>query len=462
MPQKEGFDMTNSEERLGTEKIGKLMLSMGIPTLIAQVINLLYNIVDRMYIGHLVGPEALTGVGLTLPVIMLISAFSAFVGAGGAPLAAIAMGQGDKKRAENILSNAVTLLGFFTIVLMIVFFAIEKPFLYLIGASDVTYPYAGAYLRIYLLGTLFVQIVIGLNPFITAQGQSKIAMMSVLIGAVLNIALDPVFIFVCKMGVRGAALATIISQFASALWTFRFLCSPGTSLRIRMEYLKPQWGIIGSVAALGVSPFIMQSTESLVSVVLSSGLQKYGGDIYVGSLTILQSIMQLINVPISGFTQGVQPILSYNYGAGNMSRVKEAYKRIIVITTLASFAITLSAMLFPGIYARVFTNDAELIAVVKKVMPVFVAGMLVFGVQMGCQTTFMGLGQAKISLFMALLRKVFLLVPFAIVFPMITGNVMSIYFAECSADVLAATVCGIVFLCNIRKILNRASGTLEK
>lgn len=447
--------MTSSEERLGTEKIGKLILSMGIPTLIAQMINLLYNIVDRMYIGHLVGPQALTGVGLTLPIIMLISAFSAFVGAGGAPLAAIAMGKGDKKRAETILSNAVTMLCFFTIVLMVVFFLIEKPFLYLIGASDVTYPYAGAYLRIYLLGTLFVQIVIGLNPFITAQGQSKIAMLSVLIGAGLNIALDPVFIFVFKMGVRGAALATIISQFASALWTMRFLLAQKTSLRIQIKYLKPQPKIIGSVAALGVSPFIMQSTESLISIVLSSGLQKYGGDIYVGSLTILQSIMQLINIPISGFTQGVQPILSYNYGAGKIDRVKTTYKRIITITTVASFAITLSAMLFPGVYAHIFTDDIELIAVVKRVMPIFVAGMLIFGVQMGCQTTFMGLGQAKISLFMALLRKVFLLVPFAIVFPMITGNVMSIYYAECSADTIAATICGIVFLCNIRKILEK-------
>jgi len=453
--------MVHSEERLGTEKIGRLILSMGIPTLIAQVINLLYNIVDRMYIGHMVGPEALTGVGLTLPIIMLISAFSAFVGAGGAPLAAIAMGQGDKKRAEIILSNAVTMLCFFTVVLMTIFFLVEKPFLYLIGASDVTYPYAGQYLRIYLLGTLFVQIVIGLNPFITAQGQSKTAMLSVLIGAVLNIALDPVFIFIFKMGVRGAALATIISQFASALWTIRFLTSQKTSLRIHAGYMKPQGRILGNVAALGISPFIMQSTESLISIVLSSGLQKYGGDIYVGSLTILQSIMQMINTPISGFTQGVQPILSYNFGAGNTERVKETYKKIIAITTAASFVITLSAMVLPGMYARIFTDDGELIAVVKRVMPVFVAGMLVFGVQMGCQTTFMGLGQAKISLFMALLRKVFLLVPFAIIFPLITKDVMSIYFAECSADVIAAVTCATVFLCNIKKILAKGPARAE-
>lgn len=280
-------------------------------------------------------------------------------------------------------------------------------------------------------------------------------MLSVLIGAVLNIALDPVFIFVLKMGVRGAALATIISQFASALWTMRFLTSPKTSLRVQVKYLKPDLKIIGGVAALGVSPFIMQSTESLISIVLSSGLQKYGGDVYVGSLTILQSVMQLINTPISGFTQGVQPILSYNYGAGNTERVKMTYKRIIGITAAASFVITLSAMLLPGMYARVFTDDAELIGVVRRVMPVFVAGMLIFGIQMGCQTTFMGLGQARISLFMALLRKVFLLVPFAIIFPMITKDVMSIYYAECSADAIAALVCGTVFLCNIKKILSR-------
>lgn len=448
--------MTHSEEKLGTEKIGKLILSMGIPTLIAQVINLLYNIVDRMYIGHLVGADALTGVGLTLPIIMLISAFSAFVGAGGAPLAAIAMGQGDKKRAETILSNAFTILCFLAVVLTIVFFIIEEPFIYLIGASDVTYPYAGEYLRIYLLGTLFVQIVIGLNPFITAQGKSKIAMLSVLIGAVLNIVLDPVFIFVFKMGVRGAALATIISQFASAVWTMKFLLSKKTSLRIQVKYLKPRREIISSVAALGVSPFIMQSTESLISVILSSGLQKYGGDVYVGSLTILQSIMQLINVPITGFTQGVQPILSYNYGAGNIGRVKSTCKIVISLTTAASFFITLSAMLFPGVYAAIFTDDPELTAVVCRVMPIFVAGMLVFGVQMGSQTIFMGLGQAKYSLFMALLRKVFLLVPFAIIFPMITGDVLSIYFAECSADAIAATICGLILIFNIKKIINKA------
>ncbi|MDE6713383.1 MAG: MATE family efflux transporter [Lachnospiraceae bacterium] len=442
-----------SEEKLGTERMGKLMISMGIPTLVAQLINLLYNLVDRMYIGHIVGPDALTGVGLTLSIIMLISAFSALMGAGGAPLAAIAMGQGDKKRAATILSNAVVVLLCFSVILMVVFYYVEKPFLYLIGASDATYPYAGDYLKIYLLGTPFVQLVIGLNPFITAQGKSRTAMASVLIGAVLNIILDPIFIIVFRMGVQGAALATVLSQCASAIWVLHFLMSKKASLHIQKEYLRPQWRVIGNVMSLGISPFIMQSTESLIAVILSSGLQKYGGDIYVGSLTILQSIMQLVNTPISGFTQGVQPILSYNYGAGNTARVKQAYRIIISLTTGVSFLLTISVMLFPGMYAMIFTDDVILIGVVEKVAPIFMAGMLIFGIQMGCQTTFMGLGQAKISLFMALLRKVFLLVPFAVIFPLFTGNVMSIYYAECCADALAAMICGTVFLYYRKKLV---------
>lgn len=449
--------MGASEEKLGTAPLGRLMLSMGIPTLIAQLINLLYNIVDRIYIGQGVGREALTGVGLTLPVIMIISAFSAFAGAGGAPLAAISLGQGNKERAENIVGNVFTMLCGFSVMLMIVFYIIGKPFLYLVGASDSTYQFAGAYLNVYLIGTLFVQIVIGLNPFITAQGQSKIAMGSVLIGAVLNIILDPVFIFGFQMGVRGAAVATLLSQCAGAVWVMRFMLSPKTSLRLKMQFLRPDMKIVGSIMALGISPFIMQSTESLISVVMSSGLQKYGGDLYVGSLTILQSIMQLINIPIQGFTQGVQPVLSYNFGAGNLERVKKVYRRIILMTTAFSFLLTSFAMMFPKLLARMFTQDKELIELLGKVAPVFLAGMLVFGIQMGCQTTFMGLGQAKISLFMALLRKVILLVPFALIFPMITQDVMSIYFAECMADALAAIVCGSVFLLTIRKILQSGS-----
>lgn len=447
----------NSEEKLGREPLGRLMLSMGIPTLVAQLINLLYNIVDRIYIGQGVGREALTGLGLALPVITIVSAFSAFAGAGGAPLAAIALGQGNKAKAERILGNVFTMLCFFTVTLMIVFYLIEKPFLYMVGASDYTYPYASAYLRIYLIGTFGVQLVLGLNPFITAQGQSKIAMGSVLIGAALNIILDPIFIFVFHMGVQGAALATILSQFAGAVWVLRFMTSPQTSLRLKLPCLRPDFRQIRAIAALGVSPFIMQSTESLIAIVMSSGLQRYGGDLYVGSLTILQSIMQLGSTPASGFTQGVQPILSYNFGAGNLERVKEAYRKIILITAAASFVITVVEMLFPEVLARMFTQDEELIELIGRVAPIFLAGMLIFGIQNGCQTVFMGLGQAKISLFMALLRKMFLLVPFALIFPLVTGNVMSIYFAECTADAISATVCGTAFVLNIKKILAKGA-----
>lgn len=447
--------MNNSEEKLGTWPLGRLMFSMGIPTLVAQLINLLYNIVDRVYIGQGVGREALTGLGLTLPVITIISAFSSLAGAGGAPLAAIALGQGNKRKAERILGNVFTMLCVFTIGVMAVFYAAEKPFLYLVGASDATYPYASAYLRIYLIGTFFVQIVLGLNPFITAQGQSKTAMGSVLIGAAFNIILDPIFIFGFHMGVQGAALATILSQLAGAIWVLRFMTSPKTSLRLKSDCIRPDLKLVGSIMALGVSPFIMQSTESLISVVMSSGLQRYGNDVYVGSLTILQSIMQLTSTPISGFTQGVQPILSYNFGAGKLNRVKQAYRRIIAVTAGFSFLLTALEMMFPKVLARMFTQDEELIALVGHAAPIFLAGMLIFGIQMGCQTTFMGLGQAKISLFMALLRKVFLLVPFALIFPMVTGKADSIYFAECTADALAATICGTVFALKIRKILEK-------
>lgn len=288
---------------MATESIGKLMLSMAIPSVIAQIINILYSIVDRIYIGHIegVGMEALTGVGVTFPIITLISAFSAFVGVGGAPLASIWLGKGDRKRAETILGNGVTMLAAFTVLLMVVFYAFQRPLLYMFGASDATIDYAVDYISVYLVGTIFVELALGLNTFIISQGQSRIAMMAVLIGAVANIVLDPIFIFVFHMGVKGAARATVISQLLSALWTVGFLVSSRSSLTIKKEALKPDWPVIGRIMALGVSPFIMRATESLISIVLNSGLQRYGGDIYVGSLTIMQSVMQMYAAPIGGF-----------------------------------------------------------------------------------------------------------------------------------------------------------------
>ncbi len=445
---------------MATESIGKLMLGMAIPSVIAQIINILYSIVDRIYIGHIegVGMEALTGVGVTFPIITLISAFSAFVGVGGAPLASIWLGKGDRKRAETILGNGVTMLIAFTVVLMVFFYAFQRPLLYMFGASDATIDYAVDYISIYLAGTIFVELALGLNTFIISQGQSRIAMMAVLIGAVANIVLDPIFIFVFPMGVKGAARATVISQLLSALWTVGFLVSRKSSLTIKKEALKPDWPVIGRIMALGVSPFIMRATESLISIVLNSGLQRYGGDIYVGSLTIMQSVMQMYSAPIGGFTQGVQPIISYNFGAGDFDRVKKLYRRMIGICFAFSAGATALVIVFPEFFASLFTNDAELIALVGKMMPIFMCGMLVFGLQNGIQPTFLALGQAKISLFIAVFRKVLLLVPLALILPLRFG-VMGIYYAEPISDILSATVASVLFFTHIKKIVSRE--TLE-
>ena len=449
--------MTN-EEKLGSAPLFRLMMSMGIPTLVAQIINLLYNIIDRIYIGHIpeVGATALTGVGLALPMIVIISAFSAFVGAGGAPLSAIALGRGKKEEAERILGNGFSLLLVFSAFLMILFFIIKRPVLFLIGASDATFPFAAEYMTIYIFGTLFVQISLGMNPYITAQGCSRTAMLSVLIGAVLNIALDPLFIFGFGMGIRGAALATVISQFVSAVWVLRFLTRKERAMGIRKNYLKIRGKIVAKIMSLGVAPFIMQATESFISIVMNSGLQRYGGDMYVGTLTIMQSVMQFVSIPVSGFTQGVQPIMSYNFGAGNIERVKKTYFTMLGIVMSYTILLTISIMAIPGIFARMFTDSSELISLVEKILPVFVCGMLVFGVQMSSQTTFLALGQARISLFIALLRKVILLIPLAIILPKLTGDVMFIYYAEPISDVTSALTCGILFACLFGKILKRS------
>lgn len=451
----------NKEMRMGTEPIGKLMISMAVPSIVAQIINILYNIVDRIYIGHIegVGMEALTGVGVTFPIITLISAFSAFAGAGGAPLAAIWLGKGDRKRAEKILGNGVTMLLFFTVVLMGFFYAFEKPLLYLFGASDATIPYAVDYISIYLLGTVFVELALGLNAFIISQGHSRTAMTAVLLGAAVNIILDPIFIFVFQMGVKGAARATVVSQALSALWTVGFLVSRRSSLTIKLEAMKPDFRVIGSVMALGISPFIMRATESLVSVVLNSGLQRYGGDIYVGSLTIMQSVMQMYAAPLGGFTQGVQPIISYNFGAGNFDRVKKLYRSMIGVCFFFAAGATILIMIFPEFFAGMFTNDSALIALVGKMMPIFMCGMLVFGLQQGIQPTFLALGQAKFSFFIAVFRKVVLLVPLALILPLKFG-VMGIYYAEPISDTLSAVVATILFLLNIKKITSME--TLQK
>lgn len=446
---------TAKDTRLGTESILKLMFQLAVPSVVAQLINVLYNIVDRIYIGRIpeVGHLALTGVGVTFPILTLISAFSSFVGAGGAPLAAISLGKGEHKRAEQILGNSFSMLLIFSVALTMIFQLSKEPLLYMFGASDNTIGYAVDYITIYLWGTIFVQIALGLNLFITSQGQARTAMLSVLIGAVINIILDPICIFVLDMGVQGAAIATVFSQAVSAAWVLHFLYSKKSSIRIRSCYMKLSGKIVKSISMLGVSPFIMSATESAISIVLNHGLQTYGGDLYVGSMTILQSVMQLLSIPIGGFTQGVQPIISYNFGAEKFDRVKKTAKLLISFTFLLSFSFTLLTLLFPGAFGALFTSQTELLDLVKKVMPIYMFGMLIFGLQNGCQSIFLGLGQAKISIFLALLRKVFLLIPLAIILPRFFG-VMGIYYSEPIADITSATTAIILFLVSIRKILS--------
>jgi putative MATE family efflux protein len=437
-----------SEEALASAPVGPLMFKLALPAVAAQLINMLYNIVDRIYIGHIpeVGRTALTGLGVTFPILMLISAFTAFAGMGGAPLASIHLGAGDREGAEKILGNSTTLLLCLAAVLTTLFSVVKEPLLMAFGASEDTIGYALDYISIYLMGTVFVQLALGLNAYITAQGRALVAMCSVLIGAVLNILLDPVFIFGFQMGVKGAALATIISQGVSACWVVGFLCSGRSGLRIRRKNMGLDPKVIASIAALGIAPFIMQSTESLVTVVLNSGLQHYGGDLYVGTITVMQSVMQMVVMPVQGITQGVQPIMSYNFGAKNYQRVRQVFRLLLRTTLTVTVAAFLVVTVFPRPLALIFNDDRELVELVGRVMPIFFGGIWAFGAQIACQSAFMAMGQAKTSLFLALLRKVILLVPLAIILPLVTRNVMGIYVAEPVADILASATTLTLFL----------------
>ena len=397
------------------------------------------------------GNLALTGVGVTLPIITLIAAFSAFAGAGGAPLAAIELGKKDERKASLIMGNSAWLLVFFSIVLTIGFLIFKIPILHAFGASSKTITYANDYITIYLLGTIFVQLALGLNAFISGQGAAKAAMLSVLIGAVINIVLDPIFIFALHLGVRGAAFATVISQFVSAVWVVSFLKSKRSVLYLKL--VRPDKSLILKIAALGIAPFVMQSTESLVTITFNTGLQRYGGDLYVGSMSILMSIMQLIVIPVNGITQGVQPIVSYNYGAGNRLRVKETVIRLVSVCLLGTLILAGVAIFCPGIYASMFTNDAELVALTCRIMPIFFLGIAIFGIQAACQSTFLALGQAKVSLFIATLRKIILLIPLALILPKFLG-VKGIYIAEPVSDVISVIVTSVLCVITLKRIFS--------
>ena len=443
----------NYEARLSTERMVPLVFKMAMPAVAAQLVNLLYGIVDRIYIGHIpqIGTDALAGVGVTTSIILLISAFSAIVGGGGAPLAAIALGQNDRERAGRILGNGVLLLVAFTVVTSLTAYVFMEPLLLLTGASVHTLGYAVDYLSVYLMGTIFVELSTGLNTFINAQGRPAVAMYSVLIGAVLNIALDPLFIFAFGMGVKGAAVATVISQACSAVWVLRFLTSSRASLRIEWRYVRPERKVIVPIVALGVSPFIMASTESLVGFVLNTGLKRFG-DIYVSTLTVLQSAMQFGSVPMTGFAQGFVPIVSYNYGHGDVDRVKSCFRVAVTVMFTFNLVLMLFMIFFPHVVASAFTDDVVLIGSVGVMMPLFLSGMTIFGLQRTCQNMFVALGQAKISIFIALLRKVILLVPLALVLPR-WFRVKGVFAAEAVADATAAICCTLIFVWKFPKIL---------
>ena len=447
------------EDRLGTDRMLPLVFRMALPAVTAQIVNLLYSLVDRIYIGHIpgIGTDALAGIGVTSSVIILISAFSSIVGSGGAPLAAIALGQGDRERAGRILGNGFVLLCLFTVVTSAAAYAFMEPLLLAIGASERTLGYAVDYLSVYLLGTLFVEVSVGLNSFINTQGRPAIAMWSVVIGAVLNIVLDPLFIFVLDMGVKGAAVATVVSQACSAWWVVHFLTSREVSLRLERRHLRPDKRVILSTLALGVSPFIMASTESLVGFVLNSSLKAYG-DIYISALAIMQSAMLAVSVPLTGFAQGFIPIVSYNYGHGDRQRVKDCFRIVLGVMFGFNLLLVLFMVLCPHLVAAAFTTDAALVDAVERTMPVFLAGMTIFGLQRACQNMFVALGQAKVSVFIALLRKVILLVPLALLLPRWMG-MMGVFAAEGISDATAAVCCTLIFAWQFPRILRRVGGS---
>ena len=446
---------------LGTEKIGKLLFQLSVPAIAAQLVNMLYNLVDRIFIGHIPveGTLALTGIGVCMPIILLISAFAALVSMGSAPRASIYMGKGDNDTAEKILGNSFVMLLGVGIILSIVIFIFRKNLLMLFGASENTIGYSMSYLSIYVLGTVFVQLAMGLNAFITAQGFAKIGMYSVLVGAVCNIILDPLLIFVFNMGVAGAALATIISQAVSAAWVIRFLCSKETVLKLKRNNFRLERKVVLPCIALGLAPFIMQATESLISICFNASLLKYGGDIAVGGMTILTSVMQFSLLPLVGLTQGAQPIISYNFGAKNIQRVKEAFFTLLKCCLAFSTVMWLLVMLIPQIFAGIFTPDTELIAFTADAMHIYFAVSLLFGIQLACQQTFIAIGNAKTSLFLAVLRKIILLIPLIYILPMIfTNKITAVYMAEPIADLIAVSVTATMFIIQFRKILKCTEG----
>lgn len=458
--------MGNVVKDLGEGNVKKLLFRLAFPAIMAQIVNVLYNIVDRIFIGRIPNGEiAMAGVGVAFPIIMIISAFSALIGAGGAPLAAIKMGESNNEEAEKIMGNSFGALIIIGVLMTVGFLIFREPILWAFGASRATIGYANEYLGFYLIGTIFVQIALGMNPFINTQGFAKTGMVTVMVGAVINIILDPIFIFGFNMGVKGAALATVFGQFISALWVLKFLFGKTSVLKIKKQYINPELKILLRVMALGISPFIMQATESLVIIIMNNQLSKFGGDLAIGAMTIMSSIMQIVLLPLLGLSQGAQPIMSYNYGAEKLDRVKNAFKILIKSCLFYVGIMWILLLTVPQFFVMIFNNNEDLIKITSWSIKIYFAGILMFGIQVACQQTFLALGQAKISLFLALLRKIILLIPLALILPMIVEDKLKgVLLSEPFADVLAATITGIFFIRFYKKDLsvNDKNKTLEK
>lgn len=446
----------SNEVDLGKEPIGRLLFTLAVPAIASQIVNALYNMVDRMYIGHIadVGANALTGVGVCFPIIMIISAFAALVSMGGAPRASILLGQNNHKGAEKILGNCFSALVLTAIILTVGALLFQKPLLLLFGASENTLPFAMDYLTIYAIGTIFVQLTLGMNAFVSAQGFSKISMMTVVIGAITNIILDPILIYGLNMGVQGAALATIISQAISTIWVLKFLSGSKTTIRLKKVNFKIDAQVLLPSMALGIAPFIMQATESILVLCFNSSLLRYGGDTAVGAMTILSSVMQFAMLPLQGFTQGGQPIISYNYGANHADRVKKAFKLLLICCLTYSTVLWALSELFPDLFIAIFTSDPALEEITQWALRVYMGGCLLFGAQIACQQTFIALGNAKTSAFLAMFRKIIVLIPLIYILPMFIENkAFAVFLAEPIADTLAVLTTVTLFVFEIKKVM---------
>lgn len=455
--------MKPNNDFLSSAPIGRLLFKLAVPTVLAQLINMLYNIVDRIYIGHMPveGDLALTGVGVCMPIIMFVSAFAALISSGGAPRASIFMGKGDNDAAEKTMGGCLSLQIFISVLLTAVLLIWNRDFLLAFGASENTIGYAADYMNIYAIGTIFVQLTLGMNAYITAQGFAKIGMFTVLIGAVCNIVLDPIFIFALGMGVQGAALATILSQGISCVWVLVFLCGKKTLLKIRRSNLKISPSVVFPCIALGLAPFIMQSSESIISVCFNSSLLKYGGDVAVGAMTILTSVMQFAMMPLQGLAQGAQPILSYNFGARNPDRVKRTFRLLLTVSLAYSCLLWALIMLFPRLFAGIFTPDTALLGFAAGALRVYCAVLVIFGIQVACQMTFVSLGKAGCSIIVAVMRKFVLLLPLIYIMPRLMENkTMAVYTAEPVADVLAVTFTAVLFAFQFKKAMREISTPL--